>query len=174
MTQSEPRGLPDPVVRELTGLLTGLLAAHEDYLGLLLEHRAAIRSARPSIAAEVTDRQTQALERIAMLEETRRSLVQRVLDAGLWPQRTLITLSGLAERSGAMRGPLLETAQRLREAIGRVQTEQGVLVRVTRSLSAHIEGLMRHVAKAASHAGTYGRRGVVGNAAVMTALDVRS
>lgn len=170
----DPRGLPESIVRELAALLAGMLAAHEEYLGLLHEHRAAIRAARPSLAAEAAERQTRALERIAMLEQTRRDLVQRVLEAGLWPDRALITLSGLAERAGPMRGPLLETAQRLREAIAKVQLEQGVLVRVARSLSGHIEGLMRHVAKAASHAGTYGRRGVVGHAAVMTALDVRS
>lgn len=173
-TPNAAKPLPEPLVRDLAGLLAALLAAHEDYLALLLEHRAAIRSAKPGLAAETTERQTRALERIAMLEESRRVLVQQVLDAGLWPQRTLVTLSGLAELSGALRTPLLETAQRLRTVIGRVQQEQGVLVRVTRSLSAHIEGLMRHVAKAASHAGTYGRRGVVGCAAVMTALDVRS
>lgn len=166
--------LPDPIVRDLSTLLAALAAAHESYLALLGEHRAAVRAARPAAAAEVSERQAAALERIAALEESRRALVQRVLDAGLWNSRRLVTLTGLAELAGAQRRPLLEAAARLRGLITAVQKEQAVVVRVARSLSAHIEGLMRHVAQAASHAGTYGRRGVVGHAAVVTALDVRS
>jgi energy-converting hydrogenase A subunit M len=171
---ANPNPLPEQFVRELGALLGAMVPAHEQYLVLLAEHREAVRRASPSAAAEVTERQTACLERIAMFEQARRDLVQRVIDAGHWPGRELVTLTGLAERSGAMRQGLVDTASKLKVLITKVQHEQGVVRRVAQSLSAHIEGLMRTVAKASSHSGTYGRRGVVGTSAVVTALDLRS
>lgn len=173
-TAKAPANLPDSIVRELAALLAHLTTAHETYLTLLAEHRDAIRLAKPALAAEVSERIAACLESIASLEQARRTFVQRIMDAGLWTSRQLITLSGLAERAGASRANLLDAASRLKALITTVQQEQAVLRRVTQSLSAHIEGIMRTVAKASSHAGTYGRRGIVGNAAVMTALDLNS
>ncbi|XVJ58508.1 MAG: flagellar protein FlgN [Tepidisphaera sp.] len=166
--------LPDQFVRELASLLGSLISAHEEYLGLLAEHREAVRRASPAAAAEVTTRQTGCLERIAMFEHARRALVQRVIDAGHWPGRELVTLTGLAERCGPMKQRLIDSASHLKTLIAKVRQEQGIVRRVSQSLASHIEGLMRTVAKAASHTGTYGRRGVVGTSSVVTALDVRS
>ena len=45
----------------------------------------------------------------------------------------------------------------------------------TVSLLAHMEGLMRHVGRRLSHAGTYGRRGVVeAGGVVVSCVDLRS
>jgi hypothetical protein len=169
--------LPEPIVRELGTLLAAMVAAHEEYLRLLAGQREAVRAASPSAAAEIAAKQGVCLERIAGLEQTRRSLVMRVIECGHWPGRELVTLSGLAARAGSSREGLVRTAEHLRGLIAAVQKEQGVVRRVASAMSAHIEGLMRHVAQAASHAGTYGRRGVVGGAgvsAVVTSLDLRS
>jgi hypothetical protein len=169
--------LPEPIVRELGVLLAAMVVGHEEYLGLLSAQREAVRSASPALAGEILNKQGVCLERLAGFEQTRRALVHRVIDGGHWPGRELVTLSGLAARAGASRDGLVEAAQKLRGLIAAVQKEQGVVRRVSQALSAHIEGLMRHVAQAASHAGTYGRRGVVGGAgtsAVVTAIDLRS
>ena len=66
-------------------------------------------------------------------------------------------------------------AERLREMMERVQRESGTVRAATRSLLAHMEGLMRQVARSLSHAGTYGSGGRVQAAhAVVSSLDVRS
>lgn len=173
-TTPENSPLPEPFVRELGHLLAALITGHETYLSLLAAHRDAIRTARPSAAAEISGRLGIALETIAKLEQVRRTFVDRITAAGLWKSKQLVTLSALAQRAGASQASLLEASARLKTLITTVQQEHAVLRRVTQSLSAHIEGIMRTVAKASSHAGTYGRRGTIGAAAVTTALDLNS
>ena len=85
-----------------------------------------------------------------------------------------VTLSDLAKCTpGDVRGKLAAAAATLRALVTRVSQEAASLRSATMTLMAHMEGLMRQVARSLSHAGTYGQRGVVAGNQIVTSLDVR-
>jgi hypothetical protein len=65
-------------------------------------------------------------------------------------------------------------AHKLKRVMNELQRERGTVRAATESLLAHMEGLMRQVARKLSHAGTYGPRGAVGvgSQQVVSGLDV--
>ena len=66
-------------------------------------------------------------------------------------------------------------AERLRELLARLQREHAALKEASLALAGHMEGLMRQLSKRLSHAGTYGRTGMVeSRVQVVSALDLRS
>ena len=67
-----------------------------------------------------------------------------------------------------------KSRQRLKTLMNELQRERGTVRAATESLLAHMEGLMRQVARKLSHAGTYGPQGAVGagNQQVVSGLDV--
>lgn len=162
---------------ELAGLLGGLAAEHERLLRFAEDQRAAVRRADPTRLEQATRGQAECLQRVADLEERRRRLVETASHGEL--TRGAVTLSDIAGRlSEPDRSRLLAQASRVRELIGRAQEEQRALGAVMRSLSKHMEGLMRQVARRMNPAGTYGRRGVVEAgapaAAALRAVDLNS
>lgn len=166
----------DEIAQELSQILRGLLVCVRAQPGLIETQREAIRSASPRRVAEANAANAENLREMASLEDRRQRLVVEAEEAGVWTGKGPITLGGLAERlPPALRGDLPQVAAELREAMKEASASRAVLRTAARTLSAHVEGLMKQVARSLSHAGTYGRRGSFESApAVMTALDVRS
>ncbi len=174
LSQAAPRTGPDA----LESLLTDLLGAHERLLAASIEQRQAVRGADPALVQRATQLQTESLHEIAALEDCRRELVAD-LTASM-PRRAPgsgpVTLSELARMMPEpQRTRLVELASRVRICVERAADEQRTLRAATGSLVAHMEGLMRQVARRLSHAGTYGRRGMVESVpAVVSGLDLVS
>lgn len=167
----------DAAAEELDQVLRGLIAAHEELLGLAAAHRSAISRADVRALAEVTGAQAAVAERVGELERQRQAAVAvmaRAAGPASGGRPTTITqiVRVLAE---PVRARLLALAERLREVLNRLHNEHKALREAAEALSGHMEGLMRQVCRRLSHAGTYARSGVVDTSApVMTALDVRS
>ncbi len=161
---------------ELAAIFAGLHEQYTTFHGLLLAQREAIRAANPPLLAHIGELQLAALRAISALEDRRRVLVNTVSDTGHWTGPTPITLTSLAEHAPkGQNDSLRATAASLRGVMSACQVEQTSLKAAAQSLAAHIEGVMRQIARTLSHAGTYGRRGVVDcSTAVTTALDLRS
>lgn len=160
---------------ELTGklgpLLDELIEAHETLLGAAVSHRAAIARADAAAMGESADRQAGELARIAALDHRRRQLsapfATRDHGAKGPTIRDLAANLDEPERSG-----VIERADRLRGLVERVRREHGTVRAAAESLVAHMEGLMRQVARRLSHAGTYGPGGVVGPDRVVSGIDL--
>ncbi|GJQ31052.1 MAG: hypothetical protein HBSAPP03_29360 [Phycisphaerae bacterium] len=170
---------PATLAEELDALLDEYAGRHERWLALAMAHREAIRTADGAGVAKAASAQGTLLEEIAGLESRRGALVNAA--AGMLPglratRRGPITLRDVAAAlpvAGA--AGLLAKAERLRELVRRTNEETAGVAGATRAMLGHLEGLMRHVARQLSHAGTYSRRGVVdAGGAVVSALDLRT
>ncbi len=176
MPPSAPSAPDTTPAAALESLLTGLLEAHERLLAISFAQREAVRSADAARVQATGEAQAQVLGDIAALEDRRRVLVGE-LTAG-YPRRTgnagPVTLSELARQMPEpQRTRLIELAFQVRKAVEAAADQQRTLKAATTSLLAHMEGLMRQVAQRLSHAGTYGRRGMIESApAVMSGLDL--
>jgi hypothetical protein len=173
----------DPEIQELEALLQQLLDEHEQLLALAASHRAAIAGANPHALGECVQRQNEVVQRVAELEKRRLGLVARLADkmkplgagrTGGVPDKP--TISWIARSlPEPIRARLVALADRLRELLARLQKEHAALREASAALAAHMEGLMRQLARRLSHAGTYGRRGIVeAPVQVVSALDLRS
>lgn len=168
--------LSTPHITELEALLVELQSAHERLITAAEAQRAAVRTADPDLVAQCSNDQSQVLRDITKLEERRRALVA-ALTAG-FPKRAPgqgpITLSELAKMTPEPhRTRLVELAANVRKTVERAAERQRTLRAATASLLAHMEGLMRQVAQRLSHAGTYGRRGMIDSVpAVVSGLDL--
>jgi hypothetical protein len=181
--------LLDPAVEELERLLRGLLAEHGELLTLAAEHRAAISKADSSALAACVRRQNEVVQRVADLERRRMALMGQLLErlrpAGaargpgsasqsVVPDRPTITSIARALPE-PVRARLIAVAERLRELLERLHREHLVLKEAATALAGHMEGVMRQVGRAFSHAGTYGRRGAMDGAVqVISGIDLRS
>jgi len=163
------------IAERLSELLEALLREHETLLSLCGRHLEAIRQADHRNLAEVVQQQAMALQRIAELEEVRLGVVNTAMHT-LRPAPTTPTLTAIAQALPGEQGKeVLTKAHRLRTLMQRLANEQNVVTLTTKALLAHMEGLMRQVARELSHAGTYCSKGYVQTgAAVVSALDVRS
>lgn len=163
-------------ITELETLLADLYTAHEKLSLAADAQREAVRRADPALVNRCTEEQSELLREIAGLEERRRALVA-AMTAG-FPRRAPgqgpITLSELAKMTPEPhRTRLVELAAQVRAAVERAADRQQTLKAATASLLAHMEGLMRQVAQRLSHAGTYGRRGMIDSVpAVVSGLDL--
>ncbi|MDX2119215.1 MAG: flagellar export chaperone FlgN [Planctomycetota bacterium] len=163
------------IANRLTELLDALTREHETLLSLCGQHLEAIRQADHRNLAEVVQQQAMTLQRVAELEEERVSVVNDAMRE-LRPVPPSPTLTAIAQSLPAEQGKQVHAkAQRLRTLMQRLANEQNVVTLTTKALLAHMEGLMRQVARELSHAGTYCNKGYVQTgAAVVSALDVRS
>ena len=162
--------------QQLAGALDALIAAHERLLALAGEHRALLARVDGKGIEALTQRQAELVRQIATLEQQRRAAARAVLGAGPKrggdPEPTIQQVrAALPEPERSAIGVL---ADRLRGLIERIRHEHRVLRRATGLMLAHMEGLMRQVGQALSHAGTYSRTGSVGagRATVVSALDL--
>ena len=152
----------------LESVLTDLGAAHEELLSLVREHRKAISTGDAAMLQDCLMRQGMLGTRVAELEKSRRAIASSLT------KKTSSTIAELAALLPAEARPGIETAAaRLRSVIATVQRENGIVRAATHTLIAHIDGLMQQVARALSHAGTYGRQGrVEGSGPVPCGLDM--
>jgi hypothetical protein len=176
--------IADAEASELEALLEGLLREHEELLALAASHRDAISQADPQSLGACVQRQAEVARRVEELEHRRMAIVGRVAErmkkisggkaTEAVPDR--LTISWIAKSlPEPVRARLVALADRLRELLARLQKEHAALREASLALAGHMEGLMRHLAKRLSHAGTYGRRGMVeSRVQVVSALDLRS
>jgi hypothetical protein len=183
--------MTDPEVAELETLLQQLLREHEELLVLAAAHREAISHADPHSLGSCVQRQNEVLQRVAELEKRRLGLMARLAEKmkPLTPRNSAggtrrgietlpdrPTVSWIARTlPEPIRSRLVALAERLRELLAHLQREHAALREASNALAAHMEGRMRQLARKLSHAGTYGRKGVVeSRVQVVSALDLRS
>lgn len=164
------------LARELALLVERLDAVYADLEVSVESHRTAIRAADvPGMALQV-ERQQGLLATLAGLDQDRLELVERARREALVAPHARPRLRDLAallpepDRSRTM-----ERTSVLGDRMARVNEAQAGLRAAAGSLLAHMEGLVRHVARKLSHAGTYGRTGVVeGSPIGASAVDIRT
>lgn len=153
------------VSEDLEPLIDRLSAEHETLLGLLNEHRIAIRTADGPALDRLAQAEAGTLGRIEVLNQ------RRVAMAG-GDSATLAQLAQLLPEP--RKSEVLAKAGQLRGLIERTRAAQRTVQVASQSVMNHLRGLMGQVGQRLSHTGTYGRDGAVrSGAAVVTGLDVR-
>lgn len=148
-------------------ILAEMTREHQRWLVLIEQHREAVRAADPRRVERALESQRHLMANLASIEQTRQETVRSLWKRFGPPAQGALNepLPKLGVLLGVLpmpqRDSLRAQAQELRALIDRVRFEENSLRAATAALSAHIEGLMRHVGRRLSHAGTYGRRGVV-------------
>lgn len=161
------------VAQRLDAVLRELSAAHDELLELSRAHRRAISSADAPGLKRCTTRERDVATRVRDLEREGREIMQ-MIGSG-----TDNAPGTIREAARAIPGPagqrLAEAADRLREKVLELQRENQAVVMATRSMLAHMEGLIRQVGQRLSSDGTYRRHPKSGEGEQMvSALDVRS
>jgi len=161
------------VTERFESLLRLMIVLHERMLDRVRDHRAAISLADTDGIRASLESQAELMNQIAAADQDRLVLITELAQTLGSRMPAHPTLSALAEQ---MPEPELTVAlsARLKTVMGELQRERGTVRAATESLLAHMEGLMRQVARKLSHAGTYGPQGAVcaGNQQVVSGLDV--
>ncbi|TVQ63830.1 MAG: hypothetical protein EA378_00890 [Phycisphaerales bacterium] len=161
------------LAQELERVLEGMLRVQTQLLEVTRRHRSAIARADCVEIGACVRTHGELLVAVQELEHRRRAVVGQ-LTSGTKASRTP-TLTELAERlAEPWRDRAMGLAKQLRETVIRVGEEQRTVRLATESLLAHMDGLVRQIAKKLSHAGTYSARGVVeaGRQQVASGLDI--
>lgn len=140
----------------LEAVLTDLTASNAELLELVREHRRTMSSGDAAAIQECLSRQGILATRIADQERQRRHIVTEL--AGRATATFAEVIPNLPE---SRRARIAEVSANLRTLLQTVQRENGVVRAAAHTLIGHIDGLMQQVARALSHAGTYGRQGRV-------------
>jgi hypothetical protein len=157
--KTTPKTNPVPTTElaaDFAGVLVSLTAAHEELLELVREHRRAISTSDAAAIQECLSRQGMLAVRVTELERSRQRLSAALIGR---PKASIAELT--ANLPAESRTPITTAAERLGAVLTIIQRENGVVRAATQTLIAHIDGLMQQVARALSHAGTYGRQGRV-------------
>jgi len=185
--QSPEPLLLDPGIAELETLLRELLLEHEQLLTVTGMQKQAISKADTGALATCVHQQNVIVQRVAELEKRRLGLVARLGErlrpahsakigsqSGIVPDRP--TIAWLAQTfPEPTRGRVVAAADRLRDLLAKLHKEHVSLKEATTTLATHMEGVLRQVAGRLSHAGTYGRRGIVETRVqVVSTLDMKS
>lgn len=167
------------LAEQLGGLLTRLTERYTRAHRLLADHREAIRKADGAAVVALVEQQSAVLADIETLDKRRRELVAAAsasfptLIAVRGKSVTLTQLASILPEGDRVR--LTAAADNLRRLAQDVRDSTASIRAATATLLAHMEGLIRQVGKQLSHAGTYGRRGVVESGSpVLSALDLRT
>lgn len=165
---------------ELREVLEGLAAEYGELVRILTEHAQAIRSADAPGIGRCTEAQEAVLARVSRLDLKRREVVAGACSClpALAEQARRATLT-VSQVAAALPGGERDAAVALCERVKGLVSQSKALTEAVRistvSLMQHVEGVMRQVSRRLSHAGTYGRRGVVETTQqVVTSLDMRS
>lgn len=160
-------------INELERVLVELRDVHERMVLIAKAHRAAIsRADLPAISA-IVNQHNDLAQVVVQIERRRAAIVASLLGTkspGEARMSQVIAASpqGSRERLGAI------TAS-LRDVLTRLHAEQQAIRAASQTLATHMEGVMRQVYRAVSHAGTYVRSGRVDTGVqVLSAIDVRS
>lgn len=162
---------------EIDALLTASLEENQRLLSLAERHREALRRADGDAARTCIEEQDVCLRRLADLDRRRIEVIgafessRRGQKSG--PGQSPTTITDLTDAVPEPdRTRLREKAATLKELMARIRSEYQTIQMATRSLLAHMEGLMRQIGRQLSHTGTYGRRGYVEPAANACAIDL--
>lgn len=168
------------VASELREVLEGLGAEYAALVRILTEHAQAIRSADVPGIGRCAAAQEETLTRLSRLDQRRREVVAGACAClpGLADQARRATLT-VTQVAAALPGRDADALTALCERVKSLVAQSKALTEAVRistvSLMQHVEGVMRQVSRKLSHAGTYGRRGVVETTQqVVTSLDMRS
>ncbi|MDX2146048.1 MAG: hypothetical protein SFZ23_00890 [Planctomycetota bacterium] len=188
------RSEPAPVER----LLRDLISAHEKLLEAAAETREGLRRADSERLRKGVELQSVTLQRIAELEHERRQVFaaaptamprDQALQSAASPAGATRTSPTPRERKGAarriadlasempepQRATVLSLGTKLRELITQADRDHEALALALKSLSAHVEGLLGHAARAMGQTGVYTARGCHDSGrAIAMALDLRS
>jgi hypothetical protein len=163
----------------LSTLLDALTSAYARLADAGEAHTEAIRAADARAVEAAVQREHAIFRDLQKLDHQRRELVALAHNAfpslrkGAPERTTLTQLAALAPDT--RRAELTTKAADLRTLIQSVQQRTHSVRSAAASLLAHMEGVMRQVARTLSHSGTYSRRGVVeAGGSVVSALDLRS
>jgi len=163
----------DPLTAALEQILR-LIAQEYETLGVCALHRrAAMRKADTQALARCIEIENRAVQSLADLERQRMVVVEALALRIGAPARSQTPVSQIA---GALPEPartrLLTLSQSLRDLMEKVAKLNDTTRKAAEALSAHMEGLMRHVAARLNHAQTYGPRGVVASGPrIVSGLD---
>jgi hypothetical protein len=166
----------DRLASDLERVLMELIAVYEAMASSAAERLAAIRGCDGARLTMIVRRENELVQRVAEIEKRRVGVVG-----------TLADRLGLTDRSGTRIGQIADRledpwrervrglADRLRGLLTRVRRDNEVSGRAAASLSEHMGGLVRALAREMNHAKTYGRRGFVeAGPAVTSSVDVKS
>ena len=156
------------LAKRLEAVLTELALAHESLLELVREHRRAISRSDAAAIQENLTRQGVLGVRVAELEGFRAEITAALAGKAGFAIAELTQFIPAETRPG-----IDAAAQRLRIVLSAIQRENGVIRAATHTLLSHIDGLMQQVARALSHAGTYGRQGrIEGTGPIPCGIDM--
>lgn len=175
----EPKGWigeDDPLIDELEQLLRQLVVHYEQLHSLAKLHLEAIRKADVDRLAACIGQENTIIQAVAEVEKRRLHVVGDIADVLGSPEDSRTTMSWIAERVRGDRGGRLSAmARHLRGVIGEMTAVNDAARSAAETLSRHMDGLMRSVARELNHAKTYSNRGRVdAGPAVVSALDVSS
>ncbi|MEI7658081.1 MAG: flagellar export chaperone FlgN [Phycisphaerae bacterium] len=168
------------VAVELREVLDGLGAEYAALVRILTEHAQAIRSADVPGIARCAAAQEETLSRVSRLDQRRREVIAGACSClpGLAEQakRATLTVTQVASAlPGSDAAAMVASCERVKALVAQSKALTDAVRISTISLLQHVEGVMRQVSRKLSHAGTYGRRGVVETTQqVVTSLDMRS
>ncbi len=146
--------------REIQIVLQDMIDAHEQWLVIINEHRAALSQSDTRSSDLCTAAQQEIMGRIAGLETKRQDLLQiAALDRARLGTEPM-TITELAQQvEEPTRAKLLQTGERLHAIIEKTRKEQETLGLAANALAAHMEGLVRQVASKLQSAATYSPAG---------------
>lgn len=170
---SEPVYVVDAQAAELEQVLAEIAGQYQELARCAVERREAMRRADTRRLAHCVGSENAAVQRIADLERRRMAVVETLAARVGAPGKSQTPVSQLAPLlPEPARSRLLMLAQGLRDLMEKVAVLNEATRKAAEALSAHMEGLMRHVAAKLNHAQTYGPSGVIGaGGRVMSALD---
>ena len=146
--------------REIQLVLQDMIQAHERWLVIISDHRAALSQSDTRSSELCTAAQQEIMAQIAGLESKRQDLLQiAALDRAHLGSEPL-TITELAEQvDEPSRANLLQSGERLLSLIETTRREQETLALAACTLAAHMEGLVRQVASKLQSAATYSPAG---------------
>lgn len=168
------------VAADLRDLLDGLAAEYATLVRILTEHAQAIRSADAPGIGRCCAAQEETLQRVSRLDQRRRELIAGACScmpalAEQSRRATLTVTQVAAALPGSDGDAMVARCDRVKQLVAESKALTEAVRISTLSLMQHVEGVMRQVSRKLSHAGTYGRRGVVETTQqVVTSLDMRS
>jgi hypothetical protein len=179
MTNRTPQPGPAELAADLRALLAEYGARYEELHGHAIGQREALRRADAAGVEREATLQAAVLAQIAVLDRRRDELINAaaaVLPGLAGPNSGPVSLGRIAAAlPAAGAGELVAAAGRLRALVRQTSDLMRSLGQASRSLVTHFEGLMRQVDRYVSHAGVYGRRGIVeAGPAVVSSLDLRT
>lgn len=175
----EPRGWiasDDPLIDELEQILRQLVVHYEQLHSLANLHLDAIRKADVDQLSVCIAQENRIIQAVAESEKRRLHVVGDIADILGSPQESQTTMSWIAERIRGDRGSRLAAmARHLRSVIAEMTEVNTAARHAAETLSKHMDGLMRSVARELNHAKTYSNRGRMdAGPAVVSALDLSS